>query len=266
MASWRGQISKILFPYFLAIPVTAVLSYGLIFVQYKLHVINFFPAFFRVYNPGQYLESFFVVSRWFSERLLLNFVGTWWFVGAILQFYIIFPVLLYVYNKISPRKFLFLSFLITVAFRSLIVFFSPLSVLVGINTGEILFFTYFPARLVEFGVGMYLASSDMENKKITKYYFGILMFLTGIILSTFRLGTIFSDMFLCVGLFIVLFSVAKKLSAPIAGVRTLRAVVRLCSPSRACRGKSLESPHSLINFSSQGRCSFLRFHQISSQT
>ncbi|MDP2860121.1 MAG: acyltransferase family protein [bacterium] len=218
MASRLRQISKILFPYFLAIPVTAVLSYGLIFIQYKLHVINFFPAFFRVYNPGQYLESFFVVSRWFSERLLLNFVGTWWFVGAILQFYIIFPVLLYVYNKVSPRKFLFLSFLITVAFRSLIVFFSPFSVPVGINTGEILLFTYFPARLVEFGVGMYLASAEMKNKRILKCRFGVLMFLTGITLSTFRLGTIFSDMFLGVGLFVILFSVSKRLSASTARV------------------------------------------------
>lgn len=205
---YLNQIIKLLIPYFIAIPITFIINYSLQYLWLQRGIITQMPNPFDIYTPNQYVESYLVFSRWFSDRLALNFVGTWWFVGIILQFYLLFPIFFKLSQKLGPKNFLTLALLISFIYRGVIAFTTNSSP-VGIQGAELLYFINFPARLPEFALGIYLAKNQgiLKYKNITT--FGIFLFLGGLILSTTTIGLAFNDFLLGTGLMLILFKITN---------------------------------------------------------
>jgi peptidoglycan/LPS O-acetylase OafA/YrhL len=210
--NYSKQIIKLLLPYFIAIPITFLINYSLQYLWLQRGIISQMPQPFEIYTPNQYLESYMVFTRWFNDRLALNFVGTWWFVGIILQFYLLFPILLRLSNKLGAKNLLIISLVLSFVYRGVVALTTNSSP-VGIQGAELLYFINFPARLPEFAFGIYLA----QKPDILKYryitIFGILLFLGGLILSTTTIGLAFNDFFLGSGLLLILFKIAKSISS-----------------------------------------------------
>lgn len=208
LKKYIGQIIKLLLPYFLAIPITFIINYSLQYLWLQRGIISQMPQPFDIYTPNQYIESYLVFSRWFSDRLALNFVGTWWFVGIILQFYLLFPILFNISKKIGAQKFLMYALGIAFIYRAIVAFATNSSP-VGIQGAELLYFINFPARLPEFALGIYLA----KNQRLLKYrfitLFGILLFLGGLVLSTTTIGLAFNDFLMGSGLMLILFKLSN---------------------------------------------------------
>lgn len=208
--SYFRQIGKLLFPYFLAIPLTFIINYSLQYVFLLRGIIDTMPSPYEIYLPTQYFESYLVPTRWFSDRLALNFVGTWWFIGVILQFYILFPLLLKAFKKWNSRKFLLYSILFGVIYRLIIAYMTESSP-IGIKGAQILFFINFPSRLPEFAFGMYLIKHEdlFKNKKMI--LLSIIFLILGLILSTYIWGMGISDMFLGIGMTFIVINIAISL-------------------------------------------------------
>lgn len=197
---WFRQIWKIILPYWIALPVTHLINYGFTYLMFLGNRIDKMPAFFEIYLPSQYLESILVPSRWFVERLALNFVGTWWFVGIILQFYLLLPVLLWLLKKLKARNFIIIALLITFVYRAWAVYFTNAST-VGVAGAELLFLINLPARLAEFALGMYFATKSRIHFFKHQTSAGILLIVAGLIFSSYLWGMIFSDFLISLGLF-----------------------------------------------------------------
>jgi peptidoglycan/LPS O-acetylase OafA/YrhL len=212
LRKYLKQIIKLLIPYFIAIPVTFIINYALQYIWLQSGIISQMPQPFEIYTPNQYIESYLIFTRWFSDRLALNFVGTWWFVGIILQFYLLFPLLFNIAKKLGPKNFLIIALLISFIYRAIVAYATNSSP-VGIQGAELLYFINFPARLPEFALGIYLAS----NQGIFKYryitLFGLLFFMGGLILSTTTIGLAFNDFLLGLGLLLILFKLANWIKA-----------------------------------------------------
>lgn len=197
--SWGKQIWKMLLPYFIALPVTHLINYALQNVLFWAGKIASVPAFFDIYKPQQYLESIIVPTRWFTAPLALNFVGTWWFVGIILQFYLVYPLLLWLLKKFKPLKFLIITFVITIVYRALIAIFTNYNP-IGVNMADPVGFINFPARLAEFALGMYFATRKDWKLFKGQYLVGVLMILIGLFAASYRIGVVVSDILIAVGL------------------------------------------------------------------
>jgi len=210
LRKWLKQIMKILIPYFLAIPLTFLINYLLQYFWFQQGIITVMPQPFEIYLPSQYWESLLVFTRWFDNRLALNFVGTWWFVGIILQFYLLFPVLLKIYKKIKAKNFLILAIGIGTIYRLYMAYNTEASP-VGIMGAQLLEFINFPARLPEFALGMYLASNENWFKQKNLVLFGLWFFILGIVLSTFVWGFALNDLLLGLGLIMLITKVVNKL-------------------------------------------------------
>jgi peptidoglycan/LPS O-acetylase OafA/YrhL len=201
--SWRKQILKILIPYWIALPITHVLNYILNLVLVSAHVRTIMPGFFDVYTPQQYLESILVPTRWFSQRLALNFVGTWWFVGVILQFYLLLPLLLLILKKLKPLKFIIVAVAITFIYRYFVSYFSDAGT-VGLEQANIFLLVNFPARLSEFALGIWLATR--KDLRLFKWQLlpGLGLIAAGVASSAYRFGMIWNDFLIGLG-FILIF-------------------------------------------------------------
>ena len=217
LKKWAKQIWKILLPYFIAIPVTFLINYFLQWIWTLNGINESMPKPFDIYQPMQYLESFLVFTRWFDDRLALNFVGTWWFVGIILQFYLLFPLLFMLFKKIGSKKFLILSLVITVLYRLVVVYTTDDSP-VGIQNANLLMFINFPARLAEFALGMYFATCEKYLGNLRSLILGIISLIIGFIVMTFNWGLAINEILIGFGAFQIITCFAKlifKLKIPI---------------------------------------------------
>ena len=198
---WR-QTTKLLLPYWIAMPVTHLLNYSLRVMSYDLGITNYLPTWWQIYQPRQYVESFFVFTRWFSDRLALNFVGTWWFVGILLQFYLLIPLLVYLARKLGAKRLFVLSLGVTFVYRIWVAEFTTASP-VGLANAHLLPFINFPARWAEFALGMYLATWPKLKFGGRHMLMGTGVLLLGIITSTYVVGLAISDLLMALGAILI---------------------------------------------------------------
>lgn len=204
------QAMKILIPYWLAHPIIHVLDWALKNLQYHTGFINYETYFSGMHSFSQYVESFLVFPRWFSEQGALTFVGTWWFVGIIIQFYILFPFLLKLFKKYKPLRVLIACIGLSFIYRYAISIFTNASP-VGVNEAHIWLFIIFPSRLAEFALGMYLALEISPNKIFKQLWLSV----PAIILGFLALGNVhtmfLSDFLFGVGGIMLVYAITKPM-------------------------------------------------------
>jgi hypothetical protein len=142
-----------------------------------------------------------------------------WFVVLIIQFYLTFELLFYFLKKLDYIKFLFLSLLITITYRALVIHFlhqQPNSVLGFPDRGANLM-AILPARLFEFSLGMFWAHFHDQGVNLFNYIkprlllLGALCFIIGNIATWSLNGWIFSDIMTTIGLVIISSKILNRL-------------------------------------------------------
>lgn len=134
-------MSKVWFPYVLALTLSWLAAFA-------FHV---FPDGWDAWLAGVALYQMF------SAQYIESFGGHFWFISAILQFYLVFPLLVRLHHKLPSRLFLLFAFCLSVAWW-LVVYFFGKSDLRNWNS----FFLQF---LWEFALGMALAVWMREKKE-----------------------------------------------------------------------------------------------------
>jgi peptidoglycan/LPS O-acetylase OafA/YrhL len=163
-----------------------------------------------MHSFSQYIESLLVFPRWFGNEATLSFVGTWWFVGIIIQFYLLFPLLLKLFKKLKPLNALFLCVGLSFLYRFIISFVTTASP-IGVNEAEIWLFVMFPARLSEFALGMYFAFR-LKSKNIKYLFlFGITLISLGFISLSYIQTMFMSDFLFGLGGVIFAYSIINPL-------------------------------------------------------
>lgn len=130
---YRRRMSKVWFPYVLALTLSLIAALTL----------NIFTDRWDAWLAGVALYQMF------SDHYIVSFGGHFWFISAILQFYLVFPLLAWLQQRLAARYFLLLTFLLSIGWW-LLVYFSGKSDLRNWNS----FFLQF---LWEFALGMALA-------------------------------------------------------------------------------------------------------------
>lgn len=153
---------------------------------------------------GRKLGEIYGSMRW--DNMLIDFlglnhifdtpsmVGTWWFMGAIISFYIFFPYLAYMLKK-NKTAFVVINFLI-----ALFVGFSMHNIIQ--STNPILFY------LFAFSMGMYLAEMNLINiilEILYKRRVLFIVYLTGLLLSVYLRLKIGNEFDTLLGVLIIVF-------------------------------------------------------------
>jgi peptidoglycan/LPS O-acetylase OafA/YrhL len=210
MKGMLKQTLKILIPFWIAHPVIHVLDWILKNLQYYFGLIEYKTYFAGMHSFYQYIESMLIIPRWFSSEAMLSFVGTWWFIGIIVQFYLLFPLLYKLFKKLKPIHALVLCVAVSFIYRyiiSLITAGSPVS----ISEADIFLFVMFPARLSEFALGMYLAFELKLIKFKNRMFFSIPLIILGFICLG-NIHTMFmSDFLFALGGIMLAYSITKPL-------------------------------------------------------
>jgi len=210
MKDMGRQTLKILIPYWLAHPLIHIIDWLLKNLQYHFGFIGYKTYFLGMHSFNQYVESFFVIPRWLSNNGALAFVGTWWFVGVIIQFYLLFPFILKLFKKFKPINALLLCIGISFLYRFIISVTTGASP-IGVNEANIWLFVNFPARLSEFALGMYLASEVKFVKLRSKNLYAVLLIFLGFVFLG-NIQTMFvSDFLFALGATVLLYSLTKRL-------------------------------------------------------
>lgn len=204
------QSLKILIPYWIAHPLIHVIDWALKNLQYQFGLIDYKTYFLGMHSFSQYIESLLVFPRWFSNEATLSFVGTWWFVGIIIQFYLLFPLLLKLFKKLKPLNALFLCVGVSFLYRFIISLTTGASP-IGVNEAEIWLFVMFPARLSEFALGMYFAYELKSKQLKNKFLYSIGLIILGLIFLS-NIQTMFiSDFLFGLGGIMFAYSISKPL-------------------------------------------------------
>lgn len=217
------QSLKVLIPYWIAHPLIHIIDWAIRYLQYKTGFIDYRVYFADMHSIPEYIESALVFPRWFSSQGALTFDGTWWFVGIIIQFYLIFPLLFKLFKKLKPLKAFLICLGISFLYRYIISV-TTLSSPIGINQADILLFINFPARLSEFALGMYFAleTKDLTNKwglkdKLNttsrRIAVGLGMIIIGIITLSHIQTMFISDFLFAFGGINILFAIVKLLKS-----------------------------------------------------
>ena len=211
----RSQVMKILIPYWLAHPLVHFIDYLLKNSIQKLGFIDYGTNFFTMHSFSQYTESILLFPRWFSEEGSMMFVGTWWFVGIIIQFYLLFPLLSYFFRKFKALPVFLVLVGISFSYRFIVSLgtdYSP----IGINEAKIVMFINFPARLSEFALGMYLARIKESNlKKRYLLFLAFVVLIIGFIVLSHTYTMFLSDFCFAFGSIIIFTFLIKRISGPL---------------------------------------------------
>ncbi len=156
------QIKKI-YPTYLIFHPIVHLGAGLVWLFLWHKSLSFFQ-WLSFYPWQNYLKSLLIFPRWFNNTNMFIFVGTWWFIGVIVQLYLTFPILYKLKQRFGDSLFLALVLTVTFSWRFLVFklgFAGP----VGVNGSDTFWWVNFPARLAEFGLGMILAKAHFQTFK-----------------------------------------------------------------------------------------------------
>jgi peptidoglycan/LPS O-acetylase OafA/YrhL len=202
MSWFLKRFSKVLVPYYMAV-MTVCLS----IVIYGALIGNI-PDALRQFdlNPKSLLASIFLYRGFFDNYVFI--INTaWWFVIAILQFYLIFPLLCFFYRKTSGKFFLGSILFINLFYQYVCV------VTPGLHSP--VFAKLFPSFLFEFSIGIYLADLFLNNpSRFFKLTLGMKPFLIGVSLRLFSLfltlytdkGYVFTDVFTATGFALIIYN------------------------------------------------------------
>ncbi len=204
------QSFKILVPYWIAHPLIHIIDWMLKNLQYKFGLIEYKTYFAGMHSFSQYIESLLVIPRWFSEQGALIFDGTWWYVGIIIQFYLLFPLLFWIFKKLKPLKALLLCVGVSFIYRFIISLATGASP-VGVNEADIYLFIMFPARLSEFALGMYLAFELRTIKLQSKISLAIPLLILGFVFLSYVQTMFISDFLFALGGIIFAYYITKPL-------------------------------------------------------
>ncbi len=164
-----------------------------------------------------FVKGFFL-NQWFTQDWYLNmfpffgglnlFSDSWffppingetWFLGLIVQLYLFFPLLVWMYERMGEKKFLLMLLLVSVAFRGFYYVFWK-------DTISSLSYGFSIGRLFEFGFGMVVARKFVHGHALNKWW--ILGMVCG--LGYFWPWTFpFADSLLGVGFFTLLWFVVR---------------------------------------------------------
>ena len=134
--------------------------------------------------------------------------GPWWFVPLILSFTFVFPFLWSLLQRWGARNLLIISILITTAYRALAVYvFGGHPTYVVFNTSaDWQPFLPFIAKLSTFVLGMVAAQLHLRGKGAVYWQpahallVGVLIYSLGFISQFYRLGWVFADFLVAIGL------------------------------------------------------------------
>lgn len=137
-----------------------------LFPLYILLHLFFFAASFAKNGFGtEYADPNFLLSILgirITDELFFYINPSWWFIWLILQFYILFPLLYKLMQRVGTVKFLLLAFGLTLLSRLL--------GLAGIRYSESLYYwmlgIFFGTRLAEFCIGMVFAVMIKEGAQV----------------------------------------------------------------------------------------------------
>lgn len=202
------QTLKVLKPYWVAHPIIHILTWILALLIFKLGYINYYVKF-GFHDIGQYIESLLVFTRWFDHDLALNFVGTWWFVGVIIQFYLLYPILFKLIKKFGPQKFFLIAILIGCIYRFIIAEYTNSSP-IGISGARMLLMINFPARLPDFAFGMFLSGHKNLTKSNPYIKYSLFALVLGIISHTYIPLMAVSDLLIAIGAFGFVFMISER--------------------------------------------------------
>lgn len=128
---WLKRLSKVYFPYIIIV----IISYYCQNV-YLASGVDRFSA----------LMSHVFLYKMFFPQYEVTFGGHLWFISTIIQFYLVFPLLVRIYKKLGTRRFLVLTFTVNVIWAAF-------TVITGIS-GERIWNSFFLQFLFEFAAGM----------------------------------------------------------------------------------------------------------------
>lgn len=163
-------------------------------------------------NPKTYLS--FLGLR-VTPPLFYYFSPAWWFIGLIIQLYLIYPLLWLGLRRFGPLKFLIISCVCAFAIRGAGLYFLQESSYIDAWQRGAFFIT----RLPEFVFGISLAIWYYQNPdKTTRFLrspssvsLAIVMYLVGTALSLTLFGMTVAPFLLGVGAFVVLFTILTKM-------------------------------------------------------
>ncbi|MFZ5571360.1 MAG: acyltransferase family protein [Thermodesulfobacteriota bacterium] len=128
-----------------------------------------------------------------------------WFIAPLFQFYLIFPILVVLLDRYGPGKFMIFSIIITIVSRFIFIFYLQKSIGWPFALGS-----FIGCRLAEFGFGMSMATwyPEQHRKWIPNLKNTLLTlsgYAMGLVLATTLWGALFSEMFIGVFLFVLLY-------------------------------------------------------------
>ncbi|MEP0919677.1 acyltransferase [Leptolyngbya sp. DQ-M1] len=156
----------------------------------------------------------------YGGDLLLPTSGPWWFVPLILSFALVFPVLWYLMNRWGSRNLLIVATAVTFIYRAFGVFVfggHPTYAIVGAAAGWQPF-VHFIAKLSTFVLGMVVARQYVQGKGAIFWrssralLIGLSLYAIGFVAQFYRLGWIFDDFLLAIGLTLCCMVVFRFLS------------------------------------------------------
>jgi len=155
---WRAmprRLRRLLLPYWAGFAITVTFAAALAFVQWQRHggapVSDYLRNGDINLHNDQLVAGVLLVPRLFDGDLQFAPEGSLWFVLVVVQYYLLFPLLLAALLRVGPAIFAAATLALTVA---------ALFAMVAINGDLFAHRTWiemsFPFRLVEFGAGMSL--------------------------------------------------------------------------------------------------------------
>jgi peptidoglycan/LPS O-acetylase OafA/YrhL len=147
------RLRRVMIPYWFGFVYTVAFALALALVEWQRHDTDSYGWFVRhgdvPINRDQLLAGLLVVPRYWSNTLRFAPEGSLWFVLLIVQYYLLFPVLLPVLKRTGPWIFLLLAFGVTFASLNLIV-----SADGNLVQADSWVQTLAPFRIFEFALGM----------------------------------------------------------------------------------------------------------------
>jgi len=194
------RLKKVLIPYYIVITLIFFIN---IFV-------NIYPAGFLEYLSHIFLYKMFV------PKYAGSFGVQFWFVSTIIQFYLVFPILLWAVNSKKYKAVFIICFLISISY-STVVSFSPYSKLPIADR-------FFIQYLWEFILGMIVNRAKLLDKLISqKLIYYVILFIINITITGLlaikggRIGQNFNDAFSFIAytsIVIILYRLGEHLKDP----------------------------------------------------
>jgi len=196
------------------------------------HLIVLFSPLAHRSDPVDYrfLLSLMGERSYPAETAFYYLVPAWWFIGLLVQLYLIFPLLFQLLKRIGPVRFFVMSVLFTVAVRY---------VLFGVlqANGNYVQGAFFGGRLWEFSAGMVLAHlyrkhpSAVEDGFFSRanLVFGAVLYVAGVYSYQPNFLCAFNDGLIAMGLFILMAQATRRAACILPGAGSVLTTVGVYS-------------------------------------